>query len=154
MHLKIINKSMYQRKAILLFLFISLLSSCQTETPAAWIPQFLDKEQAPLVDAMATAIIAQAGESTDKIPSINVFIDTTVLKYSGYEQLQFRKGIKLLEAQTKFFTGKSFVDCEKEEQQKCLKLQEREANDNWMSTGEKPFFFIFKELVLAGAAKS
>ena len=52
------------------------------------------------------------------------------------------------------FTGKSFVDCEKEEQQKCLKLQEREANDNWMSTGEKPFFFIFKELVLAGAAKS
>jgi len=145
---------MYRRKAILLFLFIGLFNSCQTATTATdWTPQFLDKEQAPLVDAMATAIIAQAEKPTELVPIINNFIDTTVLKYSGYEQLQFKKGIKLLEKQAKFFTGKSFLDCKMAEQQKYLQLQESEAKDSWKRTGEKPFFLTFKEMVLAGAAK-
>ena len=144
---------MYQIKAILLLLFIGLFNSCQTETATTWTPQFLDKEQAPLVNAMATAILDQSGKSIDKMPVLNHFIDTTVLNYNGYEQLQFRKGIKQLEKQAKFFTGKSFLDCKKVEQQKCLQLQEAEAKDSWKRTGEKPFFLTFKELVLVGAEK-
>lgn len=129
-----------------------VMSGCQpTPKVEGWQPQFLDKDQAFLVGELAETILPETDTLGAKSLGIPEYIDV-ILKdcFSGYEQLQFKKGLVEINEKCQFFAGKPFLDCSAEEREKFLILNEKEGIQKRNKTGDKAFITTLKELVLTG----
>ncbi len=129
-----------------------VMSGCQpTPKVADWQPQFLDKDQAYLIGELAETILPETDTPGAKELGIPEYIDVIVNDcFTGYEQLQFKKGLVELNEKCQFFAGKSFLDCSAEEREKFLVLNEQEGIKKRNESGEKAFITTLKELVLTG----
>jgi len=103
----------------------SAMSACQPTGAPDWTPQFLTKSQATTIGEIAETILPE----TDTLGA---------------------KSLHLTEEECQSFTGKNFVDCSPEEQQKFLLVTEKKGLTSQEQTGKKSFLSKIKELVLVG----
>ena len=128
-----------------------VMSGCQPKGAPDWVPQFLTPEQAKTIDAIAETILPETDTLGAKSLHLTEFIDLMLKDvFSGYEQLQFPKGLAKLEEECQFFTGSNFLNASPEEREKFLVLHEKKGLEIQQETGEKPFISKVKELVLVG----
>lgn len=128
-----------------------VMSGCQPTGEPDWTPQFLTKEEAQLVGDIAEAILPETDTPGAKSLNLDEFIDLMLKDcFGGFEQLQFQKAMKEFDKECQFFTGKPFVHCSSEEQEKFVILNETKGLSNQQKTGEKAFITTVKELVLTG----
>ena len=128
-----------------------VMSGCQPSGEPDWTPQFLTPEQAKTIEAIAETILPETDTPGAKSLHLTEFIDIMVKdNFSGYDQLQFPKGLAKLEEECQFFAGSSFLDASPEEREKFLVLHEKKAKQLQEQTGDKAFISRIKELVLVG----
>ena len=128
-----------------------VMSGCQPKGAPDWVPQFLTPEQAKTIEAIAETILPETDTLGAKSLHLTEFIDLMVKDvFSGYEQLQFPKGLAKLEEECQFFTGSNFLNASPEEREKFLVLHEKKGAEIQQETGEKSFISKIKELVLVG----
>ncbi len=128
-----------------------VMSGCQPSGAPDWTPQFLTPEQAKTIDAIAETILPETDTLGAKSLHLTEFIDLMVKDtFSGYDQLQFPKGLAKLEEECQFFTGGTFLNASPTDREKFLVLHEQKGLKLQQQTGEKPFISSIKELVLVG----
>lgn len=128
-----------------------VMSGCQPSGDPDWTPQFLTTEQAKTIEAIAETILPETDTPGAKSLHLTEFIDLMVKDtYSGYDQLQFPKGLAKLEEECQFFTGGNFLSASPEEREKFLVLHEQKGKKSQEQTGDKPFISKIKELVIVG----
>lgn len=129
----------------------SAMSSCQPKGAPDWTPQFLTSEQAKTIEAIAETILPETDTLGAKSLHLTEFVDLMLKDvFSGYDQLQFPKGLGQLEEECQFFTGSSFLNASPKDREKFLVLQEQKGMNLQKQTGEKAFISTLKELVLTG----
>ncbi len=128
-----------------------VMSGCQPKGAPDWTPQFLTPEQAKTMEAIAEIILPETDTLGAKSLHLTEFIDLMLKDvFSGYEQLQFTKGLTKLEEECQFFTGGNFLSASLKDREKFLVLHEDKGLELQRQTGEKPFISKVKELVLVG----
>jgi len=128
-----------------------VMSGCQPKGEPDWTPQFLTPTQAKTIEAISEYILPETDTPGAKSLHLTEFIDLMVKDtYSGYDQLQFHKGLAKFQEECKFFTGTPFLNASSVDQQKFLVLHEQKAVSLQKQTGAKPFIFNIKELLLVG----
>jgi len=128
-----------------------VMSGCQPKGAPDWTPQFLTAEQAKTVEAIAETILPETDTLGAKSLHLTEFIDLMLKDvFSGYDQLQFPKGLAKLEEECQFFTGGPFLNASPTDREKFLVLQEQKGMKSQQETGEKSFISKIKELVLVG----
>ena len=127
------------------------MSGCKPKGALDWAPQFLTKEQAETIEALAETILPETDTPGAKSLHLTEFIDLMLKNvFNGFEQLQFPKELVKFEEKCQFFTGNNFLNSSPDERQKFLVLNEKKALGNQQKTGEKAFISKIKELVLVG----
>jgi len=158
------NHTIDRRKAIKqasLFLGVAIsapaitgvLNGCTAQKELDWMPQFLTKDEAFLIEAASDRILPAGKTPGAKDAGVVRFIDQMVAEYYLPEdQLQFRSGMEALEAKSDEIAGKSFVKASESEQDTVLSELALEARKQRMEQPDSPqhFFLMLKELTVLG----
>ena len=123
-----------------------VLNGCQPSGAPDWEPQFLTKEQAKLVGAIAECILPATDSPGAKELYVDEFIDLMLKdNFSEEEQQEFIAGLTLLEENAQTANSKSFSKSSSDQQVSLLQSLEGEEE----SPG-KTFFTTMKSLTLLG----
>ncbi len=130
---------------------LGVLNGCEArrENATTWVPKFLSKDQAPVVEAIADIFIPPTDTPGAKEAGVPAFIDLMLKDvYRQEDQARFVSGLTSF-ADVK---GRSFVELDPEEQVAHVKqVHDAAIAARGPSDGEKlPFILMAKELTLLG----
>lgn len=132
----------------------SLFLDLGINTAMAQQPLFFDPKTIDLLNEIGETILPKTKTPGAKEAQVGQFMDIMVKDcYTKEHQLIFQEGIKLLEAESKATSGKSFMESSQQERTKLLiKLDaEQKAYTEKKKPKDPPHYFrMMKELTLLG----
>jgi gluconate 2-dehydrogenase gamma chain len=140
---------------------LGVLSGCSAKPSAGWQPQFLSKEDGPIVEEIAELILPRTGTPGARDVGVPAFIDV-ILKdaYPSEDQARFVSGLKDFEAAAQRAHGKPFMQLPQAQRLAFLQqvhaaaanAERAQVQDHDIPAAERkrPFVLMMKELTLLG----
>lgn len=133
----------------------AILNGCQPTGQPDWQPKTLSLEEAKLAGQIAERILPASDTPGAKDLYVDEFIDIMLTDcYNSQAIEQFKAGLKKVDIAAVGAHGKSFLECNSQQQDGIIRQLDQKAQDYLNQTTPestaKPFFLHIKELTLLG----
>jgi hypothetical protein len=140
---------------------LGVLNGCSAKPSAGWQPQFLSKEEGPLVEEIAELIVPRTDTPGARDVGVPAFIDV-ILKdaYPSEDQARFVSGLKDFDSAAQRAHGKPFLQLPQAQRLAFLQqvhdaaanAERAQVQDRDIPAAERkrPFVLMMKELTLLG----
>ncbi len=127
---------------------LGVLNGCTPEPGLQWLPRFLTKDEARMVEQMADIIIPETDTPGAKEVGVPQFIDRMINDvYSTEKKEKFKNGLLKFEEDVNAEYGKAFSKLKPEQQEAYIK----KVNDVAVKAPADHYFFMtVKELTVLG----